>query len=339
MPWPPPVDGTAWEHAGVAAASLLSPLTLVVGDEELLVSRAVSAVLGAARTRTPDVEVRDLDGGAVQVGDLDEALSPSLFGDERVVVVRAAQDLSKEATAEVVAYLADPLPEVQLVLVHAGGAKGKQLLAPLLAAGARRVDCPKVTRASERRDLVRAELRSGGRVVEEDAVTALLDAVGNDLRELCSAASQLLSDTEGPVTADIVARYHRGRAEASGFAVADRAVEGDLAGALELVRWGASAGLAHVLVTSALAATLRSVALVASAGRQPVGVLAGQLGMPPWKVEKTQRQARGWRPDSIAMAVRAVAQADAEVKGGAVDAGYAVERLLLTVVRARDEAS
>jgi len=312
----------------VPAASLLSPLTLVVGDEELLVSRAVSAVLRAARTRTPDVEVRDLDGGSVQVGDLDEALSPSLFGDERVVVVRAAQDLSKEATAEVVAYLADPLPEVQLVLVHAGGAKGKQLLAPLLAAGARRVDCPKVTRASERRDLVRAELRSGGRLVEEDAVTALLDAVGNDLRELCSAASQLLSDIEGPVTADVVARYHRGRAEASGFAVADRAVEGDLAGALELLRWGASAGLAHVLVTSALAATLRSVALV-----------AGQLGMPPWKVEKTQRQARGWRPDSIAMAVRAVAQADAEVKGGAVDAGYAVERVLLTVVRARDEAS
>ncbi|MBC7679784.1 MAG: DNA polymerase III subunit delta, partial [Pseudorhodobacter sp.] len=127
----------------MAAASLLSPLTLVVGDEELLVSRAVSAVLGAARTRTPDVEVRDLDGGAVQVGDLDEALSPPLFGDERVVVVRAAQDLSKEAMAEVVPYLADPLPEVQLVPVHAGGAKGKQPLAPLLAAGARRVDCPK----------------------------------------------------------------------------------------------------------------------------------------------------------------------------------------------------
>ena len=322
----------------MAAPSLLSPLTLVVGDEELLVSRAVSAVLRAARARTPDVEVRDLDGSAVQVGDLDEVLSPSLFGDERVVVVRAAHDLSKEATAEVVAYLADPLPEVQLVLVHAGGAKGKQMIAPLITAGARRVDCPKITKASERRDLVRGELRSDGRQVDEDAVTTLIDAVGNDLRELCSAASQLLSDTDGPITADVVARYHRGRAEASGFAVADRAVEGDLAGSLELARWGASAGLAHVLVTSALASTLRSVALVASAGRQPVGVLAGQLGMPPWKVEKTQRQARGWRPDSIATAVRAVAQADGDVKGGAVDAGYAVERALLAVVRARNEA-
>ena len=327
-----------WDDAPVPESLLLSPLTLVVGDEELLVSRAVSAVVRAARARTPDVEVRDLEGATLVPGDLDEVLSPSLFGDERVVVVRAAHDLSKEAAAEVVAYLADPLPEVQLLLVHAGGTKGKQLLPPLVAAGARRVDCPKITKASERRDLVRRELRSDGRQVEEDAVTILIDAVGTDLRELCSAASQLLSDTEGPVTAEVVARYHRGRAEASGFAVADRAVDGDLAGALELARWGVSAGLAPVLVTSALASTLRAVAMVASAGRQSVGALAAQLGMPPWKVEKTQRQARGWRPDSIAAALQAVAQADGDVKGGAVDAGYAVERALLTVVRARNEA-
>jgi DNA polymerase-3 subunit delta len=88
-------------------------------------------------------------------------------------------------------------------------------------------------------------------------------------------------------------------------------------------------------VTSALANTLRSVALVASAGRAPVNALAGQLGMPPWKVEKTQRQARGWRPEGLAIALQAVATADGDVKGGSTDAGYAVERALLAVVQAR----
>ncbi len=326
---------TPCDDAHVPTPALLAPLTLVVGDEELLVSRAVAAVVRAARARCADVDVRDLEATALGPGDLAEVLSPSLFGDERVLVIRAGQDLAKETAAEVVAYAQDPLPEVVLVVVHAGGAKGKALVTSLLAAGARRVDAPKITKASERRDLVRAELRSDGRQVAEEAVTALLDAVGNDLRELCSAAGQLLSDTDGPITEQVVARYHRGRAESSGFAVADRAVDGDLAGALELARWGQATGLANVLVTSALASTLRSVAMVASAGRAPASVLAGQLGMPSWKVEKTQRQARGWRPEGLSDALRAVAVADGDVKGGAADQAYAVERALLTVVQAR----
>jgi competence protein ComEC len=323
------------KHGRVPAPDVLVPLTVVVGEEELLVSRAVSAVVRAARARNPETEVAELDGAAIQPGDLIEVFSPSLFGDERVVVLRGAQDLSKEASAEVQAYAADPVQEICLVALHAGGAKGKAILTALVGAGARRVEAAKVTKASERRDLVRMELRADGRQVAEDAVTALLDAVGNDLRELCSAASQLLSDTDGPVTEEVVARYHRGRAESSGFTIADKAVDGDLAGALELARWGQSTGLAPVLVTSALASTLRSVAMVASAGRRPANQLAAELGMPPWKVEKTQRQARGWQPEALSTALQAVATADGDVKGGASDASYAVERALLAVVQAR----
>lgn len=316
-------------------ADVLVPLTLVVGDEELLVGRAVSAVVRAAREADPEVDVRDLTASEIERGDLDDALSPSLFGERRVLVVRAAQDLAKDVAAELQAQVAAPAEDVHLVVVHAGGAKGKALLTGLLAAKPRRVDAPKVTKFGERRDFVRRELKADGRPVEEEAVAALLEAVGNDLRELSSAAAQLLADTTGPITAETVARYHRGRAESSGFTVADRAVDGDLAGALELARWGRSTGLAPVLVTSALASTLRSMAMVASAGRVPAHQLAGQLGMPPWKVEKTQRQARGWRPEGLSAALSAVAAADADVKGAAADADYAVERLLLAVVQAR----
>jgi DNA polymerase III subunit delta len=309
-------------------------VTLVVGDEELLVARAVSAVVRAARDRQPDVEVRDLDATSLAPGDLADLFSPSLFGDAKVVVLRGAQDLGKDVAAEVTDYAAAPLPEITLVVQHAGGAKGKALLTALGSAA--RVDVPKVTKLSERKDFVRGELRADGRPVDEEAVLAVLEAVGTDLRELASACSQLLSDTEGTVTAASVARYHRGRAEASGFAVADRAVEGDLAGALELARWGQATGLAHVLVTSALASTLRSMAQVAAAGRGANSYqLASQLGMPAWKVDKTSKQVRGWRPEGLSAALQAVARADADVKGGAADQDYAVERALLAVVQAR----
>jgi len=292
-------------------------------------------VVAAARAAHPQVDVREFSGAEVQPGDLAEVLTPSLFEERRVLVLRAAQDLGKEVAAEFTSYLAAPLEDVHLVVVHAGGSKGKSLLATLTAANPRRVEAPRLTKFGERRDFVRRELRADGRPVDEDAVGLLLEAVGSDLRELASAAGQLLADTDGPITVDVVARYYRGRAESSGFAVADRAVDGDLAGALELARWGASTGLAPVLVTSALASTLRSVALVASAGRVPAGQLANQLGMPAWKAEKTQRQSRGWRPAGLAAALQAVAMADADVKGAAADQGYAVERALLAVVQAR----
>ena len=316
-------------------ASPLVPLTVVVGDEDLLVSRAVTAVIRTARDTDPDVDVRDVTGSELERGDLDDILSPSLFGERRVLVVRSAQDCVKDVAAELVAYLADPLDEVHVVVVHAGGAKGKALLTSLMAAKPVRVEAPKIAKFGERRDFVRRELKADGRLVEDEAVAGLLEAVGNDLRELASAAAQLLADTHGPITTEAVARYHRGRAESSGFTVADRAVDGDLAGALELARWGQSTGLAPVLVTSALASTLRQMALVASAGRTPAHQIASQLGMPPWKVEKTQRQSRYWRPEGLSDALGAVAEADAAVKGAAVDQGYAIERVLLAVVEAR----
>jgi DNA polymerase-3 subunit delta len=46
-------------------------------------------------------------------------------------------------------------------------------------------------------------------------------------------------------------------------------------------------------------------------------------------------QARGWDQGGLAAALKAVAVADAEVKGAADDAAFALERVVLTVARAR----
>src|SRR5690348_6531561 len=101
-------------------------MTLVVGDEELLVARAIARVVAAACAREGgDVPVHDLDAADIGVHDLAELTSPSLFGDTRVVVVRSVQDASKELTAALVAAVADGEGDVDLVLVHAGGVKGK----------------------------------------------------------------------------------------------------------------------------------------------------------------------------------------------------------------------
>ena len=64
--------------------------------------------------------------------------------------------------------------------------------------------------------------------------------------------------------------------------------------------------------------------------------LARDLGVPPWKVRTVRDQSRSWSPEGIAAAVRAVAKADADLKGASSDASYTLERLVLTVAGLRD---
>jgi len=320
------------------ASASVPLLSAVVGDEELLVDRAVAEIVAAARAEDPGVDVHDLMPSQVTAGKLAEATSPSLFGERRVVVLRSAQDLTKDLAAEVTPLLQDPADDVVLVLVHAGGAKGKALLEAAVKAGARRVDCAKPTKANERIQFIKGEFSRAGRQITGDAAQALLDAVGNDLRELAAACTQLVSDTEGRVDAAAVARYHSGKAEATGFMVADRAVEGRLPEALEQLRWCLAVGTAPVLVNSALAGAVRGLAVVAQPQRGAADAeLAKRAKIPPWKLKTLRQQARGWSPQGVARAMAVVAETDALIKGAGRDPAYALERAVIEIATARNQ--
>lgn len=312
-----------------------APLRLVLGEEELLVERAVAEVVAQVRATDPEAELRRLRAAESTPADLAEALSPSLFAEARVVVLAAVHEVGKDLASAVLGHAAD-LPEgMVLVVLHAGGARNRALADGLRRAGAQVVTCERITRYEERAEFVRAEARRCGGRITPDAVGVLIEAVGSDLRELAAATGQLVADTGGSIDEAAVRRYHRGRAESSGFAVADKVVAGDRAGALEALRWAQLLGVPAVLVADALADAVRTLARVGSAGRGDPTRLAGALGMPPWKVRKAQQQVRHWRPDGLAEAFAAAAEANADVKGVAADAGYALERAVLRMCAAR----
>jgi DNA polymerase-3 subunit delta len=317
----------------------LAPVNLVVGEEELLVERSVTALLTAAR-ESPDAgeDLHDVAAGGLGVGELASLTSPSLFGGGGVVVIRAAQDATKDVAEEISRYAADPAPDVVLVLTHAGGNKGKTLLAALKKTKAVSVtDCPKITRFSDRLDFTRGEFRRAGKVADEGGLRALLDSVGSDLREIAAACSQLAADIEGPIGEAAVARYYQGRAEASGFTVSDRTVEGRLADALEQLRWALSTGVPPVLITSALAQGIRLLGRVGAAPRgRNSAALAAEVGAPPWKIDRVRQQLRGWAPDGVARALQIVAEADMQIKGEAASADYALERAVRNIVACRN---
>jgi len=318
---------------GTWDTATLGPVVLIRGAEGVLADRALASLLEQARAVDPEVEVTRLDAAGYEQGRLTYLVSPSLFGERRAVVVEGAEAMSDAFLDDCLAYIADPADDVWLVVRHAGGTRGKRLLDALARAGAV-VVCDPIKRDSDKVDFVRADFKRASRRIEGEAVQALIDAVGSDLRELDAAIRQLLADTTGVVGTATVDRYYGGRVEASGFRVADAALAGDAATAVILARHAMATGTPAVPLVAALAAKLRTLAKVgAMRGR---GLSAGDVGLAPWQVQRAERDLRGWRPEAIAEAITAVARADAEVKGLSRDPDHAIERAILRVVAARN---
>jgi DNA polymerase-3 subunit delta len=298
----------------------------VLGDEELLVERAVGEVLRSARDAagTVDVPVDRLRAGEVSTSELAELLSPSLFADERVVVLESAAEAGKDAVALIADAAADLPPGTMLVVVHSGGGRAKALADQIKRLGAEVHPCARITKPTERAEFVRREFRELKIKVSDDTVTAVLDALGSDLRELAAACSQLVADTGGQVDPAAVRRYHSGKAEVKGYDIADKAVNGDVAGAAEALRWAMMSGEPQVVLADALAEAVHAIARIGPLSGDPYQ-LAGELGMPPWRVQKAQKQSRRWSRESVAEAMRLVATLNGDVKGVAANADYALE--------------
>jgi DNA polymerase-3 subunit delta len=309
----------------------------MLGDEEFLVERAVQDVLAAAKKADPQAELRRSAVSELTPAELVELISPSLFADGRVVVLAGAQDAGKDIGDAILGHAREPGEGIVLVVLHSGGGRSKvakELPAALRKAGAEVVECGKITKPADRETFVRSEIRRAGGKIDGAAIAALLETVGSDLRELSAASSQLVADTGGAVDEPAVRRYHTGRAEVTGFAVAEKAVNGDRAGAMEALRWAMQLGVPHVLVADALADAVRTVARVAAVGRSDPFRLASELGMPPWKVKRALAQSRGWTQEGLADAMQVVAGVNADVKGAAADFDYALERAVLRIVAA-----
>jgi DNA polymerase-3 subunit delta len=318
-------------------AQVLGRVTLVTGPEEFLAERTVQQVRSAVRRADPEAELSETVAGQLTMATLGELAAPSLFSTTRCVVVRQLEDLPEESATGLLDYAEAPADDVALVLVHGGGPRGSGVLTKLRkASGVTEVKTAGLT-AREYPGFVVDELRGHKVRIDPDAAAFLVQAVGQDLRSLSAAASQLAGDFEGkPVTIDMVKTYFGGRAEAKSFAVADHAIFGRAAKALEELRWALDGGTAPVLVTSAVAGGLRGLAKFKSAPRGMRNAdLMREVGVPSWKLDIVRDQARGWDEGGIARAIRVVAAADAQIKGKAHDPAYALEKMVLDVVRSR----
>jgi DNA polymerase-3 subunit delta len=305
-------------------------ITLLQGGEALLADRGISEVIAKFKGATVTI----LDSSELELGGITDALAPSLFGDARIIVIKEIQDLAAELGEEIATYLQAPEESVELVLWHKGGVKGKALLEKIKKVKPTVVACDVIKKDGEKSDFIRAEFKRLGRTISTEAVQALLDALGSDLRELGGACSQLAADViVGKMIDETdVLKFQNGRVETSGFDVADAALDGKRDVALIALRNALATGTDPVLITSALAGSLRTLAKVSGASRGAKSFdLAGPLGLAPWQIDKARRQLSKWTPATLAGAVVAVAQADADIKGAAVDPIHSLERAIIAI--------
>jgi len=305
-------------------------ITLLQGGESLLADRAITGVI----SKFKGANVSQLVASEIELGAITDALAPSLFGDIRIVVIKEIQDLPAELGDELASYLEAQDESVQLVLWHKGGVKGKALLEMIKKIKPEIIACDVIKRDGDKSEFIRAEFKSLGRKISTEAVQALIDALGSDLRELGGACSQLAADVISGKMIDEtdVAKFQNGRIETTGFDVADAALDGRRDVALIALRNALATGTDPVLITSALAGSLRTLAKVSGASRGSKSFdLAGPLGLAPWQIDKARRQLSKWTPATLAGAVVAVAQADADIKGAAVDPIHSLERAIIAI--------
>lgn len=305
-------------------------VVLVSGPEDYLGTRAMDRIRSLVRAAEPDVEVTRLDAGSYEAGSLAMNVSPSLFGERKLIEVEGLESMNDAFLADALAYLAHPEPDAVLVLRHSGGNRGKKLLDGVKSAGWPIVDCQPLKKDADKTAFVVAEFKAASRRIEPAAVQALVNAVGASLAELAAACSQLISDAATAVDADMIDRYYGGRVEASAFKVADAAMAGNAPLALSTLRHALATGADPVPLVAALAAKLRTLAKVAGAQGSSAQV-ARQLGMQPWLVEQAQRDVRRWTPEGLIRSIQVTAEADAQVKGLSRDPVYAVEHAVTVV--------
>lgn len=300
-------------------ARMLNPVHLVLGEDDFLAERATKAIVAAAGE---GVEVTTLRAGDVSEGEIAMATSPSLFAEDRVVVVKHAELAGKEPTGILLKACVDPAPGITLVIEHTGGGRQKAMVAKFSKAA--EVHKADPLKDNERRSWLMEEFRRHGARPTPDVAAAVLESVGSDLRELASAVSQLVSDTEGELTVESVRDYYVGVAEVAGFDIADQAVAGRADRALASTRRALQLGTSPVSISAALARKVGDIAKLHGVRGNP-DQLARTVGMHPYVAKKTMQVARQWSGDAVSHAVIIVADLDAEVKGQGGDPQFALE--------------
>ena len=126
----------------------MQPFYLLLGSEPALADRALNKIQSELKEEKAEVTV--ISAGEAILGDIADALAPSLFSERRALIIKDLQDLPDEAKDEVTRYLEQPDPTMTVIFVHKGGVKGKALLDAIKKAKPEIIACEQIKKEAEK---------------------------------------------------------------------------------------------------------------------------------------------------------------------------------------------
>ncbi|MFZ9309384.1 MAG: DNA polymerase III subunit delta [Candidatus Nanopelagicales bacterium] len=295
-------------------------LKVVSAGEEFLAERYLLSTWKEFLNANPEAERRVVDAADENsFAELIDALSPGLFGEVFLLIVDNIELASEEIQKFFLLNWAEgerPLT----VVVQRSFVKGRGFV-DKLKKQYESVAFEKI-KGKGFSEFIVNECKAAKRKIDAEAVTLLRNAVGDDLRQLAAALSQVLVDVEeNPISASSLSVYFEGFAVVPPYQIVDHIFARKPLEALLSLRWAIESdpNIGPAIIATAMN-TIRSLVAIANS---PSGLteaeIAGLASVPVWKVRTIREQLRKWRPSELADASLLLTFVDASLKAGAVD--------------------
>lgn len=297
---------------------------LITGAEELLVDREISNSFSALKKKFEEIEKIQIN-----ISDEDawpkflEASSPSLFGGVKLIIVDNLNIAEDKINSNFVSFLKnmdfEELNDYYLIMIHRGGSGGAGILKAIRNSKVQEIKVDKFKKSEDYEIWIKSEFKSRKRKITDEAVTILKSAIGEDLRELAAAVSQLSTDVlSDPISEIDILQYYQGIAEVRSYEIADAILNKKTAKALNLLYASLEQDPNSAIpIVSSLSSNVRYLVRIAGA---PKGMsdadIAQELAIHPFRIKFLRNYLNKWTPKKLADATIELSRVDASLKAG-----------------------
>lgn len=325
---------------------------LIYGEDSLSVEETLASLrVDSGPDELYDVNTTTLNGASVSIAELEAAWSAVPFmADKRIVIVRdllarmergrgGGSSRSRDAGgewADIGERLAHVPDSTELIFVDATVNRGNPLLRPIRSVA--QVHEFRLPSVREMPGWVRQRADKLGAAIEPSAISALVDAIGNDTRIVDMELRKLAlyrsdGQTNGMIRRQDVEAMVSYVREANIFAAVDAALEGRAGVALRLAHQLLDAGRPPSYVITMLARQVRFLIvakdLKARGFRQDE--IGAKLSIRGYPLTKTMQQEGRFSAERLADIHRRLIEADLSIKTGAADEDMALDTLIIAL--------
>lgn len=296
------------------------PIVALFGGERYLKLEVLKHIPGCGDNDTDDVAFTRVSGKDAELRSvLDELLTVSMFGDQRIVMIEDADDFITQHRAALEKYAGHPSSASVLILDVKKWPKNTKLYKAIDKVGLN-LECGEMKGAALHKWLMKLSKDSHGKALDANAAALIVELAGDSLGLLQQELDKLaaLVGDASSITVEDVTRVVGGWRIQTTWAMLDAIRDGHVGQALEYLDKLLLAGDAPQKILGGLTFTFRKLAVATEVARQTRD-LPGALrsaGIFPQAVGPSEAYLRRLGFEKASQMLQWLIKADVDMKGG-----------------------